>query len=74
MGRRERGRGVTSRRIVISEAHLRADIPRFADLGLSMNLSEVDARTNDISGRKQNAGCRAHRVSAARGCVVVEDG
>lgn len=33
-----------------SEADLRANIRRFADLGLIVNISEVDARTNDMPG------------------------
>lgn len=58
-----------------SEADLRANIRRFADLGLSVNLSEVDARTNDMPGTQAERWL-AERIAFQQivGACAVEEG
>lgn len=58
-----------------SETDLRANIRRFADLGLIVNLSEVDARTRGFSGDQQTRWL-AQRIAFAQvvGSCVVEPG
>ena len=58
-----------------SESDLRANIRRFADLGLAVNLSEVDARTNNVPGTEE-ARWLAERIAFQQivGSCAVEPG
>jgi len=58
-----------------SESDLRANIRRFADLGLRVNISEVDARTKNVPGT-QEARWLMERIAFQQvvGSCVVEPG